>query len=75
MFQLHTYMGHGLEVYLAVLGQRLTSIILNVFSNLNHRILEWFELEGALKIIQFKPPLPWAGTPSIPPGCSKPHPP
>ncbi|KAL9824671.1 uncharacterized protein GJ701_015046 [Geothlypis trichas] len=37
------------------------------------RIIEWFGLEGTLKPIQCHP-LPWAGTPSTAPGCSKPHP-
>ncbi|NXB68044.1 KSR2 Kinase, partial [Struthidea cinerea] len=38
---------------------------------LHHRIPEWPGLEGTLKPI---PPLPWAGTPSTVPGCSKRHP-
>ena len=41
----------------------------------NHRITEWFGLDGTLKITQFQPPPPWAGTPSARPGCSKPRPP
>lgn len=39
----------------------------------NHRIMEWFALEGTLKLIQFHP-LPWAWTYSTRPGCFKPHP-
>ena len=38
----------------------------------NHRIIEWFGLEGTLKIIWFQPP--WAGTSSTRPGCSELHP-
>ncbi|XP_038014374.1 uncharacterized protein LOC119709998 isoform X1 [Motacilla alba alba] len=39
----------------------------------NPRVVERFGLQGTLKIIQSHP-LPWAGTPSTGPGCSKPRP-
>ena len=41
---------------------------------LHHRIIEWFGLEGTFKGHVVPTPLLWAGTPSIRPGCSKPHP-
>jgi len=34
-----------------------------------HRIIEWFGLEGTLKIMQFQPPWHGQGTPSTRPGC------
>ena len=40
----------------------------------NHRIIQWFGLEGTLKLIWFQTPLPWAGTSPTRPGCSELHP-
>ena len=37
-----------------------------------HRIIEWFVLEGTLKIIWFQPPCHEQG--HLPPGCSELHP-
>lgn len=43
----------------------------------NHRITEWFMLEGTIKVVKFQPPHspppPWADTSSTTPGCSKSH--
>lgn len=47
-------------------SQALAKDYLN--ENYSHRNMKWFRLEGTLKIILFKPPLPQIGIPFTRPG-------